>query len=620
MNMYFPTQQSIEKQRNMIGEFGGLNLNSSIQENEFSKMKNMSSNAYPLLSPRERRTVIKSFNLNKKVSSFNFKEALVYSAYDESISDTLHFFINEQEVVFENMSLIEGNKKRTVVGMGAYAVIFPDKKFVNLLDISDSGDIENEFQHDCSDSDTIKITPCTIDGSSFDSSNVSNKEPEEKSNGTVWIDTSGKTTVYKIWDETTSQWQQIATVYLKIQCKNIGSGFEKWDGVSISGIECSEEERIIKQAQALNQKGVILFDVAEDNSYIIIAGLLDKEIILNSGTLKITRTVPDMDFVIESNNRLWGCKYGIDKESGKVVNEIYASKLGDFKNWNCFLGISTDSYAVSVGTDGRFTGAITYGGIPIFFKERYIQKIYGTMPSDFQVVTTNCRGVSKDSPNSLVIVGNTLFYRSPIDFCAYDGALPETISHVLKYEKMTNCISGCHGEKMYVCGETIEGTKRLLVYDMRYGLWHEEDEINIKYFANDGKQLYFVAEENGRDSVFSVDDNYSFYFTDVPVKEKFFEWMATSGEIGYYNIYSKYVQRISIATQLEDFSYFSVKISYDGGPFEKCGEIKNERNKGMSFIPVKPKRCSSFRLMFVGVGKVEIISVTKTYAQGSEVL
>ena len=57
-----------------------------------------------------------------------------------------------------------------------------------------------------------------------------------------------------------------------------------------------------------------------------------------------------------------------------MVNELYACKLGDFKNWNCFLGISTDSYVASVGTDGPWTGAVTYLGNPIFFKETCLHK------------------------------------------------------------------------------------------------------------------------------------------------------------------------------------------------------------------------------------------------------
>ena len=55
---------------------------------------------------------------------------------------------------------------------------------------------------------------------------------------------------------------------------------------------------------------------------------------------------------------------------GKAVNEIYASKLGDFKNWNCYAGRSTDSYVATRGSDGPFTGAADYLGSPLFFRAR----------------------------------------------------------------------------------------------------------------------------------------------------------------------------------------------------------------------------------------------------------
>ena len=74
--------------------------------------------------------------------------------------------------------------------------------------------------------------------------------------------------------------------------------------------------------------------------------------------------------MIECGNRLWGCKYGL--VDGETVNEIYASKLGDFKNWNCFAGLSTDSYAAARGSDGPFTGAADYLGQPRFSSRRTV--------------------------------------------------------------------------------------------------------------------------------------------------------------------------------------------------------------------------------------------------------
>lgn len=76
-------------------------------------------------------------------------------------------------------------------------------------------------------------------------------------------------------------------------------------------------------------------------------------------TLTIKRTVPDMDFLCENENRLWGCK----------EDTIYASKLGDIFNWNVFDGVATDSYSVNVGSAGDFTACCSYLGYPCFSRK-----------------------------------------------------------------------------------------------------------------------------------------------------------------------------------------------------------------------------------------------------------
>ena len=97
---------------------------------------------------------------------------------------------------------------------------------------------------------------------------------------------------------------------------------------------------------------------------------------------------------------------------GEAVNEIYASKLGDFRNWRCFEGLSTDSYAAARGSDGAFTGAVSYLGNPIFFKERCMERVYAGSQGAHQIVTTECSGVQKGSAKSLQVVGGVLYYLS----------------------------------------------------------------------------------------------------------------------------------------------------------------------------------------------------------------
>ena len=175
--------------------------------------------------------------------------------------------------------------------------------------------------------------------------------------------------------------------------------------------------------------------------------------------------MPLLDFVIESGNRLWGCRYG-ENANGDVVNEIYASKLGDFKNWNCFMGISTDSYVASCGTDGQWTGAITHLGYPIFFKENYLHKVYGNYPSNYQIQTTECRGVQKGCGKSLAIVNEKLFYKSINGICVYDGSLPSEISQAFGDIRYSEAVGGSHNNKYYVSMKSEEDNKYyLFVFD-----------------------------------------------------------------------------------------------------------------------------------------------------------
>ena len=145
--------------------------------------------------------------------------------------------------------------------------------------------------------------------------------------------------------------------------------------------------------------------------YVLLPGLLEREQTVQT-PVRLGRYVPEMDYVIQCGNRLWGCRYGPDRK-GQTVNEIYASALGDFRNWQRFQGLSTDSYAVSLGADGPFTGAAEHLGYPVFFREGYIHKIYGSYPAAFRLQSTPCPGVQRGSAASLALVGQLLYYKSP---------------------------------------------------------------------------------------------------------------------------------------------------------------------------------------------------------------
>ena len=316
-----------------------------------------------------------------------------------------------------------------------------------------------------------------------------------------------------------------------------------------------------------------------------------------------------MDFIIESENRLWGCRYGVAL-NGEIVNELYASKLGDFKNWNCFMGISTDSYVASVGTDGQFTGAITHLGYPLFFKENCLHKVYGNYPANYQIQTTACRGVQKGCERSLAIVNEVLYYKARSGVCAYDGSLPAEISSVLGDMSYSKAVAGDLGNKYYISMLDTEGEYHLFVYDTLRGMWHREDDTEAVQFCNCRGDLYFIDHA----------DNQIKTVKGTGVKETSpIKWSATTGIIGTDSPDKKYVSRMDVRMKLGVGDRVTFYVEYDSsGEWEHLFNMDGVKLWTFA-VPIRPQRCDHLRLKIVGYGDAKIYSICKTIEQGSDV-
>ena len=390
----------------------------------------------------------------------------------------------------------------------------------------------------------------------------------------------------------------IATTYIRIYSPGIGAAFKQYDGVTISGI-------VAKELQDLNSS-MVVWDRGDD--YIVVVGILDAVTAqeVSQGAVTVARKMPTMDFVIESENRLWGCHYGV-ASNGEVVNEIYASKLGDFRNWNCFMGLSTDSYAASCGTDGQFTGAITHMGYPLFFKENFVHKVYGNYPANFQIQTTACNGVQKGCDKSLAIVNSTLFYKARNAVCAYDGSLPTEMSYALGNEVYSDAVGGSHGNKYYISMKDVRGKHHLFVYDMAKGMWHKEDNLPVDSFCSCHGEMYAIS---GKKIITMLGSG-------TP-DTKPVEWMAETGEIGISSPDMKYISRLTIRMAMEIGAEVRIYAQYDfSDEWEPLCELRGDNLRSFS-IPIRPRRCDHMKLRFEGEGVSKIYSITKTIEQGSE--
>jgi hypothetical protein len=586
--MRYPMLEEIPSTRDIVDVFAGYNHNLRIGSGEFYDMQNLSSDSYPVLSPRKKRG---TYFMTVRPRGMISKDVLCY------INGT-SFYIDKYPV----KGTLSDEVPKSLVSMGSYVIIMPDKKYVNTAKASTEEEIRALELMDIEASVTTKgavtFTHSKADGTEYSNITVSDTEPENPTNEQYWIDTSSTPHTLKQYSSSSSMWVAVATTYIKISAVGIGAPFEEGDGVTISGIT----------AEGLEDLNSTLVIAGRGDDYIIVTGVL-AEVKTQSTPITVKRQMPNMDFMIESENRLWGCRYGL-AVNGEIVNEIYASKLGDFKNWNCFVGISTDSYAATVGTDGQFTGAITHLGYPIFFKENCMHKVYGNYPANYQIQTTACRGVQKGCSKSLAIVNETLFYKAPSGVVGYDGSLPTEVSSALGEVNYKDAVAGALGNKYYISMADDEGKYSLFVLDTKKGLWHKEDNTRVVDFCKCRENLYYIDHADNYIKMVKGTEEHT---DNAPI-----QWMAETGILGTDSPDKKYISRIDVRMSLAFGAKAHFYAEYDSVPgWEYLYTMTGTNLKSFS-VPIRPRRCDHLRLRIVGEGDAKIYSISKTIEQGSD--
>ena len=676
-----PILKELPTSRDYIDTFGGYNHQLRIGSNEFYDMKNLSSDNYPVVSTRGKRGLVKKIETEKTTNNNIFdgldglfdrrivamlsKDSLWYlmcQKNDEGIfslclMETDAYTMGYKSVTDLGETAYSYDVNRQMVAMGANIVIFPEKICVDTIkgevksldSVWESPFIDaNNFQHYCD------IAICDEEGRHilvtefFDSSRqaasdflAQKTEPNEYGNieaesvkgpidSTYYCDSHTGTFYY--WHPNSKSWLT-QEMFIKIwePRTNFADYFKVGDAVKISGFEGVPYE-MDESVTALND----LFDANLNDPFIIMKiqqnTSPNDEIVLKHHPIKptdyayqvhskltIEKRVPNMDFVIENNNRLWGCRYGENRD-GEFVNEIYASALGDCTNWECFSGTSQDSYVVSLGSDGAFTGAISYLGNPVFFKNDCIHTIQGSYPATYQLQTTDCKGVQNRCEKSLVIIDGVVYYKSICGVCAYTGSMPVEIGRQLNEKTLvyTDAIAGELQKKYYIAvkdtSKPVGYNRTLFVYDTDKGLWHKEEDIYLRDFCSVqtayGEYLYYSSIDN--------EDIYQINGTDFTENEDSVSWFAETGIITCSTPDKKYVSKISIRLSVDVGTRVYVSIEYNSsGVWEQVAAITGTTLNAFTF-PVKPKRCDHFRLKIEGTDSAKIYSISKTIEQGSD--
>lgn len=655
------TQSSLLTTQN----FYGLDYRAKIPDGSWCAMGDLTSDEAPMLSSRNPRyTIVSENSMSGPTGAVGMSNAFAYIDHG-----TLYWQYQPTRLTGLNYIGDEEVPAHQLVVMGGYILIFPNNKYYNTLDGDglDYGDMGADWTchqrmvSPASPGDNcVYCVPCDLDGVPYEITSVGTEEPEEPGNGDVWIDTSNPTHTLSVYSSTQKQWVEVPTVYTKVvfswtrgaNADQFASLFSESDVVTVSGFGESPwtgMESFVDQVKDLNGEKELIRCGTEDatytsggtvttihRAYCILIGILDG-VYRQNGQITLKRVIPSMNYVCEAQNRLWGCFYGLSDDGKSIINEIYASALGDFRNWRKYRGISTDSWAASVGSPGVWTGAVNYLGRPLFFKE---DRIHQVTPSDVgahAITETVCRGIEQGSWRSAVVVDETLYYKSPFDICMYQGALPKGISENFGTRVFHNAVAGGCGGKYYISMQNAASSDdnndhySLFVYDTRNGLWHREDDTMALAFADVHNDLVYLDQY--RDSEGGIHYRVISELgkitppTDVHIPETLLSWYCVSGFQNWQVTTRMYVSRYVFRLALEEGATFRLQVRYDAKtplesertcPWIDMGTISDRRTTESFLFPVRPRRCDHLQFRLSGTGKFRLYSMTRYLETGSD--
>lgn len=357
--------------------------------------------------------------------------------------------------------------------------------------------------------------------------------------------------------------------------------FRPGDGVELSGF--------FKEA---NNRSLVILTVEEKKITIDSGDFADETV--SGQTVVMERKIPDMDFICESGNRLWGVS-NKDKT-------IYSSALGDPTNFYVFQGISTDSYALPVASPGDFTGCCKLSSSVLFWKEQTLHKVLGNYPAEYVMYSYEIEGVRAGCEKSLTIINDALFYVGLHGVFTYAGGTPTDISAVFGEHMLTDAVGGTDGEK-YFLSLLDNGTEALYVFAPNEGVWLREDGFRFVDISRDGENVYLLQKDG---TVWLADSREA----DPDIKwgleyKPFYETIEGR----------KRVSRLLIRMEIPQGAWLRVETSTDDERWQEAGVIKGPKADTVP-VMVQPKRGDMYKVRLRGHGPCVLKGVLREYLQG----
>lgn len=591
--MNYPELSAVNVERLWTQEFLGIDRRPRTNDGAFIDTVGVTGAEWPVVKTREKHgTVAAAASGRTAIADLN---GLAYTQ-----GTTLYY--NGQATSVTDLS--SGDKN--IVTFGAYLIVLPDGRYYNTVDPTDTGSINRLYQSPSGED--ITFSPCTMNGIDFPAGHwtAAATPPSSPTAGDYWINTSVKPHALYQYSSLESDWVGVVSVFVKIAADGIGEGLAVGDAVTVSGITVSSSYPTMKeQLEVLNETHIIQ---AVDDDWIVVIGVVD-EVYELSGRIRADRKMPELDYVFECNNRLWGCRYGT--QDGETVNRIYATALGDFKNWRKFYGTSQDSYYVNVGTEGPFTGGIAHRGYPYFFKDNCVHKVYGDRPSNFEMQTTYCDGVKKGCGKSLTSANGVLYYMSnhgPV----YFESMPALCGEALCRPSLSECVAGYCGGELFLSGKEGTNTYSTYVLDTARGVWYRRSGDAARGYATHDNEIYMLGSQG---------DIVALHGRAGTLPQAATGWTLETAVMGYEYPDHKYISRFVIRMMLETGATAAISIKYDtAGDWLQVGELTAGNTVRTYLVPVIPRRCEHVQIRLEGTGQMTLYGIARELRMGSDAM
>lgn len=593
--MYLPMIKNNRQKATAVSEnFGGLNRSDTIADNEFEDMKNCGNMHFPFISKREPRLIKESYDeeishvfapvddiddsvsftgisgnvfyYKGKKQSTNFtyeRNKLPYPYSDKNLYPLIHSEMAKKEIAaapFGNFicfypsatsfsTLGEGagisagifNYVKTYTGNDLYFVGYSSNSFaITRKSYMDVSNIRVGDRVNISYSTKFKRNNCTVNA---DSPIVKKILLENYDKAYVYDSTNG----YCYGADS----EPIVTAIVTQVSSGTNFSEIRFKLYDIKGNLTAFVDPQNDNCQNLYYKSNSSYSGINEYSYThpcfgyTSAGYP----YTNSGTITISKYVPDIKYVCEFAGRMFGLDY--------YGNYIYASKLNEPLNFTTYDGLSDSSWYTEINSSGEWTGICACGSYLYCFKKDRVYVLYGDNSKNFTVAKSFSPGCT--SAKSICVVNNFLYYMASDGIYCYNAGVPSKISDKLGEFKYTDAVCHGFGSLLYCCLKTDEKSE-LFVFDTEKNIWYRHDEIDIVGFYVYKNKLFGATKHDFICFGDGCED---------------FEYSVTSKIFTDATSYMRSIVSLYFRMKLSAGSEATVFVSYDGGEWNKCGFVQN---------------------------------------------